>query len=101
MFGKMVMCVVIAALGWMCQSCGNLSNDYDEPPAQSDPEYDKIAPLVARNCGGCHNGSNQKAFTAARFKSSAARARLKNGSMPPAPATISQDDKALLLAYLK
>lgn len=72
------------------------------PPPQEDPQWtNTINALVQKDCGKCHNGTKEPAFTSsAQFKASQAKAKLQSGEMPAAPATISAADKATLLAYL-
>jgi len=68
------------------------------PPAP--PSWATVAPIVARDCGGCHNGAKLPAFTSgAVFKAGKAKAKLLDGTMPPS-GVIAAADKAALLAYL-
>lgn len=97
--------LAVAAAAWLFTSCGPTRDpdvSYAPPPAAgADPKWDAVKALIAKNCGKCHNGQNQPAFdSAAKFKASAARAKLEKGLMPPPPAAISAADKAELLAYL-
>lgn len=63
--------------------------------------FDQVAPVIAANCGPCHNGDEEPAFTsAAVFKASSAKGRIKAGTMPPPPRTLSAGDKATLLSFL-
>jgi mono/diheme cytochrome c family protein len=85
--------------------CGGSSKpeEAEAPRAAPDPEFAAVLPVVEKNCGKCHNGVKHplKFDSAAKLKGSKAKARITNGSMPPAPATISEADKATLLGYLK
>lgn len=72
-----------------------------DPPG-FDPAFAKVQPVIQANCGSCHNGSFQFAFTSAsQFKASKALDELTTGGMPPPPNTISPSDKAVLIDYLK
>ncbi len=79
--------------------------DHTEAPTPPpvDAAWAGIAPIVAANCGKCHNGVKHPLDFSAPgvFKASNAKARLTAGTMPPAPNTISDGDKARLLAYLQ
>lgn len=94
--------MLFASLAWVVTACGE-PRDPDVsygPPA--DPKFEEVRPVVAANCGKCHNGVKHPLdfSKAGVFKASKAKARLTAGTMPPAPATISDADKATLLAYL-
>ncbi len=97
----------LIALALTLTACGSSDADYGDkapaPPPAADPEFAAIQPVIERACGKCHNGTvHPLRFTsAAAFKGSKAKARLTAGTMPPAPATISAEDKAALLAFLK
>jgi hypothetical protein len=90
----------------MTQACGGPGVQTDAPPAQQAPPpvddgWTKTAPLVAQDCGGCHNGSYQPALApGAVFKASGAKARLAAGTMPPAGSAMPAADKSAMLAYL-
>ncbi len=97
----------LIVLGLALNACGSSDGGYGDstpPPAApaADPEFAAVQPVIEKNCGKCHNGTTHplKFDTAAKFKAGKAKARLTSGTMPPAPATISSDDKNVLLAYL-
>jgi hypothetical protein len=81
-------------------SCGSSERAYDKTPTPQPDNWAAVAPIVTEYCKGCHAES---AFvkTGAAFKGSAAPARLRNRSMPPAnaPKRLSDEDRARLLAY--
>lgn len=89
----------------MIWSCGYKSGpDYGPapaPPAPSDPAWAALKPLIDRNCGSCHNGSNTlpQFVSGAVFKASKAKAKITSGAMPPSGG-LSDSDKKALLAYL-
>lgn len=90
---------LLSALFFISYGCGSGSSEKEDPPA--DPAFDNISGVVQASCGGCHNGRGSLAkFTAANFKSSASKVRIKNGSMPPPPRVLSEGDKEALLGYL-
>ncbi len=97
--------VFLAATGLV--ACGGGEDtvvDHTAPkPPPVDAAFAEIAPVIAANCGKCHNGTVHPLNFAdkAVFKASKAKARLTAGTMPPAPNTISDGDKAKLLAYLQ
>jgi hypothetical protein len=72
-----------------------------KPGPAGDAAWDELKPIVAANCGGCHNGSTHplKFDSGAAFKRSKAKVRISNGSMPPTGA-LAPDVKAKMLAYL-
>lgn len=90
---------------WVC-GCGVESKSSDEPPPPpppaADKDFDEIKPVIDRNCTKCHNGAVHplKFDTAAKFKGSKSKARISNGTMPPAGNVLSAEDKQKLLAYL-
>jgi hypothetical protein len=60
-----------------------------------------VAAIIQTDCAGCHDGSKEPLLTPkATFLVSPAKAKLQAGQMPPPPKTISDSDKATLLAYL-
>lgn len=79
--------------------CGSKAKD--PSPQPKDPEFDQIAGIVQSECGPCHNGSNQRQWNQFNFKLSAAANRIKQGTMPPPPRTLSEENKTALLAYLE
>lgn len=88
--------ILLLLAGVGLQACGPV-----DPPG-FDPAFAKIQPILAQDCGTCHNGSEVFAFTsAAQFKASKALDELTTGGMPPPPNKISDSDKAALLDYLK
>lgn len=105
---RTLMTIVVSALALAILSCGGPSGGYGSdpapapPPATGDAAYDKVAPIIAADCGPCHGVKpGIPVFSsAAAFKASNAKAELSAGAMPPAPRTISASDKAALLAYL-
>lgn len=66
-----------------------------------DPEFQKVRPVVDRNCATCHDGLYKRKFTQANFKASDAAEKIRDGSMPPLPRQLSQADKEALLEYLE
>lgn len=70
-------------------------------PPQADADWGALQPLVAANCGKCHNGTNHplKFDSGASFKASKAKLKISNGTMPPVGA-LAPDVKAKMLAYL-
>jgi mono/diheme cytochrome c family protein len=91
--------------GWLfflLVSCGG-SSAPAPAPTPADPAFAQVQPVVAKNCGGCHGvRPGLPVFASgAAFRASNARAELLTGAMPPAPHTISADDRAALLAYLQ
>ncbi len=97
--------LLICLLSIVLLSCGSSDSGYSTSPTPTPvavPSWTTVANLIASNCGGCHNGTIQPAFTSgAQFKASQAKSFLTSGVMPKAPATISAADKATLLAYLQ
>lgn len=70
------------------------------PKPAPGPAWGDVAAIISKDCGGCHNGSNQVAFTSGTvFKASSAKAKLTAGLMPPG-GQIAASDKATLLSYL-
>lgn len=85
--------------------CGVSSKDEPQapqPPPPRDEAWEAVKVVIDRNCTPCHNGTIQplKFDTAAKFKGSQAKAKLKANLMPPPPKVISAEDKQKLLAYL-
>lgn len=67
----------------------------------ADPAWANVSAIIGRDCAGCHNGSEEPAFTSgAVFRASPAKDELTSGGMPPPPNTISDEDKQALLSYL-
>lgn len=111
---KFALTACLLSFAWLFTGCGGGSKDPDvsvepapaPPPASApqpppDAKWDAVKALITANCDKCHTGAGLPAFdSAAAFKTSAAKARLTAGTMPPPPATISAADKAELLAYL-
>ena len=81
-----------------CGGSGGGGSDSSSPP---DPAFLQIKAIVDSDCGGCHNGSGQRKFNSANFKSSTAAKRIKNNSMPPPPRELSPENKTALLTYLE
>lgn len=88
-------------------SCGSSSGNDPytpappPPPPPADTSWTEVAGILAANCGKCHNGTVEPAFsTGAIFKASLAKNKLIARTMPPPPATIADADKAKLLSYL-
>jgi hypothetical protein len=97
---------------WLMMSCG--APDYGEAPPQqpapnppppvtkpTDPKpsgFDAVKPLIAKECGTCHNGRVHplKLDSEAQFRGSRAKARIQNNSMPPGRALAPADKKAML-----
>ena len=85
-----------------CSGGGSDDGGYSQqpPPAQT-PTWDEVAVIIQADCAGCHDGTKEPLLTpSATFKASPAAAKLKSGEMPKEPKTISDADKAKLLAYL-
>jgi len=87
--------------------CSNADDGYQSPAAPppasvpADPRWAAVAAILATNCRPCHDGTKQPLLTpAATLKASSALAKLKAGTMPPPPKTISAADKATLIQYL-
>ncbi len=99
------LCLAIMFLAFT--SCGS-DKKYEahQDPAPTKPEPSQawldIKPVVAAQCGKCHDGVKQKpAFdSAAAFKGSNALKRIEGGTMPPG-GKIDPEAKAKLVAYLK
>ncbi len=82
-------------------SCGSGDSGYgDSKPSPKDSEkFVAIKPLIAKTCGKCH-GVTQKAFDSeARWKSSKAKARIIDGSMPQGSTLDPKDKEALLASF--
>lgn len=98
--------LVLIGIALAALSCGGHSSDYQDAPAPAPapgpaPDWATVAPIIAADCGPCHNGTKEPALTpSATFKASSALAKLKLGQMPPPPRIISATDKATLIAYL-
>lgn len=100
----------LAMVAVVIVSCGGGGGGYGSEPAPAPPkptgdaQWDAAAKAIAANCAGCHSPGNAKGLpvfdSGAAFKASKAKAKLTAGLMPPPPKTISDADKALLLAYL-
>lgn len=93
---------LVSVLGLVaCGSSGGSSYQSPAPPTPP-PTWDQVAAVIQADCAKCHNGTTEPTFNSgAVFKGSQAAAKLTSGEMPPAPNTISDGDKSLLLAYLK
>lgn len=71
------------------------------PTPGNKPTDAQVTAIIQKDCGGCHNGSQEPSLLPlTTFKSSAALSFLRAGQMPPPPKSISADDKASLVAYL-
>lgn len=74
----------------------------DQPTTISGPKssWAEIKPIVDRECARCHNGVKHPLTlsTESSFKSSKAKVRIENGSMPP-DRTLPAADKKSLLSY--
>lgn len=95
----------VLALATVLAACGQKSEVVKGPPpapAGPQPTYAQVAPLVAKNCGGCHKpgSSLPQLGTEAQLRASKAKTELSEGGMPPPPKTISAGDKAALLSFL-
>lgn len=103
---KAILVFLVAAVLVSCTDGGGYGDQGggQPPPSTGDAAWDRVAPVIAANCGGCHAAGNARGLptfgSAAAFKGSKAKARLTAGTMPPAPKTISDGDKAALLSYL-
>lgn len=105
-----LMTCVVVVLSMFVLSCGSYDSDDSgygkpSPPAPTgDAAFDRIQPVIAANCSGCHSPGNTRGLpvfsSGAAFKASKASDELKAGDMPPAPKTISASDKGALLNYL-
>lgn len=93
--------MLFASIVWILNACGE-ARDPDVEYAKPDPAFEQVRPIVAANCGKCHNGATHPLDFSKPgvFKASKAKARLTGGTMPPVPNTISDADKSALLAYL-
>jgi hypothetical protein len=86
-------------LMWGCPQSDETS--YEPTPPAPDAQWANVKVIIDRDCGSCHNGVKETAFTSgAVFKASKAKAKLTGGLMPPPPKTIPAGDKSALLAYL-
>ncbi len=65
----------------------------------SQEAYNEILPIVETRCSPCHNGRDLPSFNSTNFKTSTVQATIRDGSMPPAPAVLSANEKRDLLAY--
>ncbi len=94
--------MLFASLVWILNACGEARDPDVEYAGKPDTAFEEVRSTVAANCGKCHNGSTHPLDFSKPgvFKASKAKTRLGNGTMPPAPNTISAGDKAALLAYL-
>lgn len=106
-YGKIIVLIaclfmLFAAFVISMTSCGSSDSGKSYYPP-NDPEWEqKVSPVVQRDCGPCHDGKNQPKFVSGQqFKLSAARAKIEAGQMPPPPKTVSDQDRAILLGYLK
>jgi len=101
-------CLLFCAIVVLALGCSNGDDGYQSPapvppPASvpADPQWAAVAAILATNCRPCHDGTKQPLLTpAATLKASSALAKLKAGTMPPPPKTISAADKATLIQYL-
>ncbi len=96
--------IILAAVAVVRCSDGGEDTVVDHtPPPPVDTAFAEVQPVIAANCGKCHNGTvHPLDFSKPGvFKASKAKVRLTAGTMPPAPNTISDADKAKLLAYLQ
>lgn len=102
----LVNAIVLALVVVLLTHCGGSTDSgYGSQPSPPAPPADttwtqSIKPLVDANCGGCHNGTTEPAFTSgAQFKASQAKAKIESGAMPKGK-TLDPDVKTKLLAYL-
>jgi hypothetical protein len=94
--------LLIMALAFLVYGCPQSDQTAYEPSPAPDSQWTQtIQPIVYNDCGPCHDGVQQPAFTSgAQFKASGAKDKLQNNLMPPPPKTIPAADKATLLSYL-
>lgn len=104
LFALVLGCMLMLAFAVALHSCGPApapAAAAEPSPKAGDPAWAALAPLVKRDCGTCHNGTEEPAFTSgAQFKASTAKARLLAGTMPPSGHEISASDKQAMLDYL-
>jgi hypothetical protein len=103
MVGKVFLACAIA---WFCVACGSGGDgggggEEPAPQPSGDPEFDALKPILAEDCGGCHNGSVHplKFDTPAKLKNSKAKLRVANDTMPPGGG-LRTDHKTAILGYL-
>lgn len=95
-----IVSLILSLCSFTFLGCGGSGGGNAKPPPP-DPAFSKVSSIVEANCGGCHNGKVQRQFNASNFKTSGAAKRIKNGTMPPPPRTLSAPDKESLLSYLE
>jgi hypothetical protein len=62
-----------------------------------DPRFVAVQPVIARACGGCHNGEEERVIDSpARLKG--AQSRIESGNMPPG-GVLDLVDRAALLSF--
>lgn len=95
LFGVLVM-VLITGCGTPTDKDGSHRGTHHHGGgAPVDPAFAAIQPVVARSCGGCHNGEEERAIDSpARLK--AAQGRIESGNMPPGGGLDAADRTALL-----
>jgi|GEM_PF-5679986 len=93
--------ILAIALAAGLAACGDDDSDGGSAPPP-DPAFVSIKVVVDRNCGGCHNGTTHplRFDSSAKFKTAKVKTRIANGSMPPSPKRLSDEDKKALLEYL-
>lgn len=89
--------LILAGVAMLVVGCGGYEDEKktDEKPSEA---WLSLKGDVDKYCGNCHNGSQQQAFTEARWKSSTAKARVSNGSMPPGGG-LPEAVKAKMIAF--
>lgn len=95
---------IVTLLAFLTVSCGTPQDTdgthkgtHQHGGAHVDPKFAAIQPVIARACGECHNGDEQRALdTPARL--AGAKGRIESGNMPPGGA-IDPADKAALLSF--
>lgn len=103
---KFALVALVLAFAWIFTSCGQPATETETrpPPAAPDDDFAAVQPAIKRACGGCHDGKKHplnfnKPGVLLGVKTKA-KARIEDGTMPPAGSTITNADEEALLDYL-
>lgn len=85
----------IVLLSLLLHACGPST-----PPPKDSEKFVAVKPLIEKYCQKCHPGQGQGAFdNEVRWKSSQAKARIQNGSMPEDQKLPPADKSSFLASF--